>query len=329
MTQESGTKRTRRVSRAEAVSMLEEQSLNTERLLQKPLTQWRLAMRRFRQRKGGMVGLGIVVFLIMVAVFAPVIAPYPPNQVLIGEEDVGPREKPCIHILGCDESKPQHILGTDGNVRDEFSRIIHGSRVSLTLGFFTVTLALVVGATIGAIAGYRGGWFDNTLMRFMDVILGFPSLLLAIAIVSVLGPGLQNALLAIAVVTIPGYARVMRAQVLAIKESDYVAASIALGAPPRRILLRRVVPNAMTPIVVLATLGVATAILEAAGLSFLGLGAQPPTAEWGAMLANERNNVFTSPHLVFFPGIAIMITVLGFNLMGDGLRDALDPTLNK
>jgi len=187
----------------------------------------------------------------------------------------------------------------------------------------------VVGATIGAIAGYKGGWLDNVLMRFMDVILGFPSLLLAIAIVMVLGRGLQNALLAIAVVTMPQYARVMRAQVLAIKESDFVAASRALGATPRRILIRRVVPNAMTPIVVLATLGVATAILEAAGLSFLGLGAQPPLAEWGTMLAQERNNVFTSPHLVFFPGLAIMITVLGFNLMGDGLRDALDPTLNK
>ena len=163
----------------------------------------------------------------------------------------------------------------------------------------------------------------------MDVILGFPSLLLAIAIVSVLGPGLQNALIAIAIVSIPAYARVMRAQVLSIRESDYVSASKALGASSRQILVRRVVPNALTPLVVLATLGVATAILEAAGLSFLGLGAQPPTAEWGTMLAQERNNLFTSPHLVFFPGIAIMITVLGFNLMGDGLRDALDPALHK
>ncbi|HEY5891259.1 MAG TPA: ABC transporter permease [Acidimicrobiia bacterium] len=329
MTSDDQTKRTRRLSRQEAVALLEEQSLNTERLLEKPLTQWRLALRRFRGRKSGMIGLGIVVFLLSVALFAPALAPYPPNEVLIGKEDVGPREPPCVHILGCDENTPQHILGTDGNVRDEFSRIIFGSRVSLTLGFFTVSLALVVGVVIGAVAGYKGGWFDNVLMRFMDVILGFPSLLLAIAVVSVLGPGLQNALLAIAIVTMPGYARVMRAQVLAIKESDYVAASLALGASPRRILVRRVVPNAMTPIVVLATLGVATAILEAAGLSFLGLGAQPPTAEWGAMLASERNNVFTSPHLVFFPGLAIMITVLGFNLMGDGLRDALDPTLNK
>jgi ABC-type dipeptide/oligopeptide/nickel transport system permease subunit len=207
--------------------------------------------------------------------------------------------------------------------------VIFGARVSLTLGFFTVTIALIVGSVIGATAGYVGGWFDNVMMRIMDVILGFPSLLLAIAIVAVLGAGLQNALIAIAIVTIPAYARVMRAQVLAIKESDYVAASIALGASPRQILVRRVVPNALTPLVVLATLGVATAILEAAGLSFLGLGAQPPTAEWGSMLANERNNLFTAPHLLFFPGLGIMITVLGFNLMGDGLRDALDPTLNR
>lgn len=318
-----------KVSRDKALAILEEQVAGPERLFESPMSQWRLALRRFRERRSGMIGLGIVTFLLLVAIFAPLLAPYEPNQVLIGREEIAPRASPCVHILGCDPDVPQHVLGVDGNVRDVFSRVIFGSRISLSLGFFTVTLALVVGATIGAIAGYKGGWLDNVLMRVMDVILGFPSLLLAIAIVMVLGRGLQNALLAIAVVTMPQYARVMRAQVLAIKESDFVAASRALGATPRRILLRRVVPNAMTPIVVLATLGVATAILEAAGLSFLGLGAQPPLAEWGTMLAQERNNVFTSPHLVFFPGLAIMITVLGFNLMGDGLRDALDPTLNK
>ncbi|MGI9667212.1 MAG: ABC transporter permease [Acidimicrobiia bacterium] len=309
--------------------MLEASASDANLLTEKPTSQWALTMKRFRGRTSGMIGLGIVVFLVLVAIFAPIIAPYNPNEVLIGKEDVGPREKPCIHALGCDEDLPQHIMGTDGNVRDEFSRIIHGARVSLTLGFFTVTIALLIGSTLGALAGYVGGWFDNVVMRIMDVILGFPSLLLAIAIVSVLGPGLQNALIAIAIVSIPAYARVMRAQVLSIRESDYVTASKALGAKPRQILIRRVAPNALTPLVVLATLGVATAILEAAGLSFLGLGAQPPTAEWGTMLASERNNLFTSPHLVFFPGIAIMITVLGFNLMGDGLRDALDPSLNK
>jgi ABC-type dipeptide/oligopeptide/nickel transport system permease subunit len=311
------------------VQMLEESAADANLLAESPKSQWSLTLRRFRGRTSGMIGLSIVVLLILMAIFAPIIAPYPPNEVLIGKEDVGPREKPCVHILGCPEDQPQHIMGTDGNVRDEFSRIIYGARVSLTLGFFTVTLALLVGTTIGALAGYAGGWFDNVMMRIMDVILGFPSLLLAIAIVAVLGPGLQNALIAIAIVSIPAYARVTRAQVLSIKESDYVTASRALGASPRQVLVRRVLPNAITPLVVLATLGVATAILEAAGLSFLGLGAQPPTPEWGTMLATERNNVFTSPHLVFFPGLAIMITVLGFNLMGDGLRDALDPALNK
>ena len=318
-----------KLTRREALDKLVAESDDVERLFEKPLTQWRLALRRFRGRKSGMVGLTLIVGLILVAVFAPLIAPYAPNDPLIGIEDVGRYETPCIHLLGCDEDKPQHWMGIDGNVRDQFSRVIFGSRVSLQLGFFTVTLALFVGAAIGAVAGYRGGWFDNIIMRFMDVILGFPSLLLAIAIVAVLGPGIRNALIAIAIVTMPGYARVMRAQVLAIKESDFVSASRALGASPMQILVRRVIPNAMTPLVVLATLGVATAILEAAGLSFLGLGAQPPLAEWGSMLASYRNQVFTAPHLVFYPGLAIMITVLGFNLMGDGLRDALDPTLNR
>lgn len=317
------------MSRKEAIERLEAEAGDVVRLYEKPLGQWRLALRRFRERRSGMIGLVIVSALILLAVTAPLIAPYEPNEVLIGKEDVTRRDPPCVHVLGCPRDEPQHIMGIDGNVRDVFSRIVFGSRISLTLGFFTVTLALTVGSSIGAIAGYAGGWLDNVLMRVMDVILGFPALLLAIAIVAVLGPGLTNALLAIAIVTLPAYARVMRAQVLTIKESDYVAASRALGASARQILIRRIIPNALTPLVVLATLGVATAILEAAGLSFLGLGAQPPTAEWGSMLARERNQVFTSPHLVFFPGLAIMITVLGFNLMGDGLRDALDPTLNK
>lgn len=318
------------LTQRKAVEQLENIAANQQLLTEKPLSQGRLALKRFRGRRSGMIGLTIVSLLVLVAIFAPLIAPFDPDDVLIGEvENVTRRAEPCVHFLGCDSELPQHILGTDGNTRDQFSRIVYGSRVSLTLGFFTVSLALVVGTLLGAIAGYTGGWLDNIIMRVMDVVLGFPSLLLAIAIVSVFGPGLRNALIAIAIVTIPAYARVMRAQVLAIKETDYVAAARALGASPRQILLRRVIPNAMTPLVVLATLGVATAILEAAGLSFLGLGAQPPLSEWGSMLATERNQVFTSPHLVFFPGLAIMITVLGFNLVGDGLRDALDPTLNR
>lgn len=316
------------VSREKAIERLEAEALDAEQLYERPLSQWRLALRRFRGRKSGMIGLSIVIGLILVAIFSPLLAPYDPNQILIGREDVQRRASPCVHVLGRDEETPQHVLGTDGNVRDQFSRIIFGSRISLTLGFSTVTLALFVGGGLGALAGYRGGALDNIIMRIMDVVLGFPSLLLAIAIVAVLGPGIRNALIAIAIVAMPQYARVMRAQVLSIKETDFVAAAKALGARPTQILVRRVIPNALTPLVVLATLGVATAILEAAGLSFLGLGAQPPAPEWGAMLAEERNQVFTAPHLVFFPGLAIMITVLGFNLMGDGLRDALDPTLH-
>ncbi len=208
-----------------------------------------------------------------------------------------------------------------------FSRMVYGSRFSLIIGFSTVTFAIVIGTFLGAIAGYLGGWLDNVIMRVMDVLLAFPALLLAIAIVAVLGPGLINALLAIAIVTIPAYARVMRASVLSIKETNFVAASKALGASPARILLVSILPNAMTPLIVLGTLEIASAILSAAALSFLGLGAQPPTPEWGSMLGAERNQVFTAPHLVFFPGLAITLTVLSFNLLGDGLRDALDPRL--
>ena len=187
--------------------------------------------------------------------------------------------------------------------------------------------AIVIGTVLGALGGYFGGWVDNVIMRTMDVLLAFPSLLLAIAIVTVLGPGLQNALLAIGIVSIPAYARVVRASVLSVREMEYVSATRALGGDTMQILFRRILPNALTPLIVQGTLGIATAILDAAALSFLGLGAQPPTPEWGAMLGAERNQVFTAPHLVFLPGIAIALTVLSFNLLGDGLRDALDPRL--
>jgi peptide/nickel transport system permease protein len=296
--------------------------------LDQPSSVWRTAWRRFLRRKTGVTGMVIIGFLVLVAAFAPLLAPYHPNQTLLGREEVRRRDPPCIHLLGCDQEKPQHILGIDGNARDQLSRIIYGSRVSLLIGLSTVSFAIVIGAMLGAIAGYWAGWIDNLIMRIMDVVLGFPSLLLAIAIVAVIGPGLRNALIAIAITTIPAYARVMRAAVLQIKELDYVAASRALGASGGRILATRIVPNALTPLVVLGTLGIASAILEAAGLSFLGVGAQPPTPEWGSMLSVERNQLFSAPHLVFFPGLATMLTVLGFNLMGDGLRDALDPRLN-
>ncbi len=195
------------------------------------------------------------------------------------------------------------------------------------VGISTVSFAIILGTVLGAIAGYFGGWGDNAIMRVMDVLLAFPSLLLAIAIVTVLGPGLINALLAIGIVDIPIFARVMRASVLSVREMEFVSATRALGGSSFHILFRRILPNALTPLIVQGTLGIASAILSAAALSFLGLGAQPPTPEWGAMLGSERNQVFTAPHLVFYPGLAIMLTVLSFNLIGDGLRDALDPRL--
>ncbi|HEY7564326.1 MAG TPA: ABC transporter permease [Acidimicrobiia bacterium] len=299
------------------------------RFLEKPVSVWKSAWRRLLRRKTGVTGMILIGFWVLVATFAPLIATHDPVRGLLSDEPgVLRRDPPCIHALGCSVEKPEHYLGLDGNARDEFSRIVYGSRVSLTIGLTTVTAAILVGAALGAIAGYFGSWIDNVIMRIMDVVLGFPALLLAIAIVAVLGPGLTNALLAIAIVTIPQYARVMRASVLQIKELDFVSASRALGASNLRILFSRVIPNALTPLVVLGTLGIAGAILEAAGLSFLGLGAQPPTPEWGTMLGEDREGVFTAPHLVFFPGAAIMLIVLGFNLLGDGLRDALDPRLN-
>ncbi len=288
---------------------------------------WRLTLRRLFQQKSAVVGLLLLALLIGSAIFAPLIAPYDPEQPLIGKENVEKRSGPCIHILGCPADQPQHIMGIDGNFRDVFSRIIYGTRVSLYVGLLTVGFAVITGTLLGAIAGFFGGWFDNGIMRVLDVVLAFPFLLLAIAIVSVLGPGLTNAMLAIAIISIPAYARVTRASVLSVREMDFIEASRALGASNWRILFGRILPNALPPLIVVATLGVATAILDTAALSFIGLGAQPPTPEWGSMLAIERNQVFSAPHLVFFPGLAIMVTVLAFNLLGDGLRDALDPRL--
>ncbi len=283
--------------------------------------------RLFRQRSA-IVGLVLLGFLVLVALFADVVATHDPEQVLLGiEPGLRPRTPPCIHLLGCAADQPQHILGTDGNGRDEFSRLVHGTRVSLFIGFVTVFGAILIGTVIGAVAGYAGGWTDNILMRLMDMLLAFPGLLLALVIVTVLGKGLINAMAAVAIVSIPVYARVMRSSVLSVRELDYVTAARALGDSPLSILVRRVMPNSITPLIVQATLGIGTAVLEVAALSFLGLAAQAPTAEWGTMIGNERNQLFTAPWLIIAPGIALTITVLAFNLLGDGLRDALDPRL--
>jgi peptide/nickel transport system permease protein len=292
---------------------------------QKPTSLWRDTLRNILRQRSAIVGLAFLAFLVLVALFAPVIATHDPNLPMIGiEEGAKPRSAPCIHLLGCPETLPQHLMGLDGNARDVFSRVVYGARVSLWIGFVTVGFSIAIGIFIGAIAGFFGRT-DNVLMRLMDVMLAFPSLLLAIAIVTVLGQSLVNAQLAIGIVAIPIYARVTRASVLSIREQEFVAASLALGESRLGILRRRIMPNALTPIIVQGTLG----IIEVAALSFLGIGAQPPLAEWGSMIGIERNAVFAAPHLILFPGMAIVITCLAFNLLGDGIRDALDPRLNR
>ena len=295
-----------------------------------PRSPVRMNLQRLVRQRSAMMGLSLLIIILFTAIFASILSPYESNRVLIGaegHEDVRKREKPCIHALGCPKDEPQHLMGLDGNVRDQFSRIIHGSRISLLIGFIVVSLAMISGTFLGAVSGYTRGWLDNTIMRLMDVFLAFPSLLLAIAITFVLGAGLINAMLAISIVSIPVYARVVRSTVLVAREMDYVEASFAVGASNARILFRQILPNVLSPLIVLGTLGIGTAIVDAAALSFLGLGAQPPTPEWGAMLGSEFNQLFSAPHLVLFPGTAIMLTVLAFNLFGDGLRDVLDPRL--
>lgn len=289
---------------------------------------WRLTLRRLFRQRSAQVGMVILSILAVFALFAEFIAPYDPTQSLIGIEDVRKRAGPCIHVLGCPEDQPQHLLGVDGNVRDVFSRIVYGTRVSLRIGFTVVALAATTGTLLGSFAGYVGGWVDNLIMRLMDIVLAFPFFLLAISIVFVMQErSLTNAMLAVAIVSIPSYARVIRSTVISVREADFVEASRAIGASHLQILFGRILPNSLPPLIVLATLGFATAILDTAALSFLGLGAQEPTPEWGTMLGRERNQLFSAPHLVFAPGVAISLTVLAFNLLGDGLRDALDPRL--
>ena len=288
---------------------------------------WRLTLRRVFRQRSAIVGLGILLVIVFSALFADILAPHQPNEDFLGQEGVRKRSAPCIHALGCDSENPEFFLGLDGNGRDVFSRLLHGARVTLRVGVTVISIAVFGGTTLGAIAGFMGGAIDNLIMRTMDIILAFPFFLLAIALVFVLGPSLTNAMMAIAIVSMPGYARVIRSTVLSVRETDYVEASRALGASNFQILFSRILPNAIGPLIILATLGIGTAVLDTAALSFLGLGAQPPTPEWGTMLGSERNQIFSAPHLVFVPGIAISITVLAFNLLGDGLRDALDPRL--
>ena len=280
-------------------------------------------------QRSAQVGLVLLVFLVIVAVFADVIAPYDPLDNLNGPGEPGRRAEPCIHLLGCPSDQMQTYLGTDGNSRDIFSRVVHGARISLPLGPIVVGFAIVIGALIGSIAGFAGGATDNVLMRLMDIVLSFPALILAIAIVTLLGTGLLNAVAAVVIVTIPLYARLTRSAVLSTREADYVTASRALGESSTGILRRRILPNSITPLIVAGSLGIATAVLEVAALSFLGLGISEPVPEWGAMIGRDFNSVFTRPLLVLAPAFALTAMVLGFNLLGDGIRDALDPRLNR
>ena len=296
----------------------------------RPSSLWRDTLANVLRQRSALVGLTILAVLVLMAVFASQIATHDPNQTLLGvEAGVQRREAPCIHLLGCPADQPQHLFGTDGNFRDVFSRVVFGARTSLSIGLAAVLLAIVVGSTIGAIAGFVGGWVDNVLMRLMDVILAFPSLLLAIAIVTAIGTSLVNALYAIFIVSIPIYARVVRASVLSGREHDYVTASRALGESGFGLLARRIMPNALTPLVVQGTLGIGGAVLEIAALAFVGVTGDLTQPEWGSMIGFERNQLFTAPHIILAPGIAITLAVLGFNLLGDGLRDALDPRLNR
>ena len=296
----------------------------------RPTNLWRDTAGSVLRQRSAVAGLIILTFLVLVALLAPLIATHDPYVSLLGkEQNIVKRSGPCIHLLGCPADEPQHIFGTDGNFRDLYSRVVFGARTSLVVGIAAVGLAIVVGTVIGAIAGYAGGTTDNVLMRLMDVLLAFPALLLAIAIVTAAGRSLVNALIAIAIVSIPIYARIVRSSVLSTREADFVTASKALGESSFGILVRRVMPNSITPLIVAATLGIGGAVLEIAALAFVGVTGDISNPEWGSIIGLEKDQIFRAPHIILIPGIAITLTVLAFNLLGDGLRDALDPRLNR
>lgn len=262
------------------------------------------------KNKLALIGAGIILALIFTAIFAPFIAPYDPLEQNIVE--------------GLSSPGKAHWFGQDKLGRDLLSRIIYGSRISLWVGISTVSISLMIGITVGSISGYYGGWIDELFMRVVDILMAFPGILLAIAMVAVLGPSLNHVILALCLIGWVGYARLVRGQVLYLREFEYVVAARALGATPGRIILKHLIPNLIAPVIVEATFGMAGAILAEASLSFLGLGAQPPTPSWGSMLNEGREFLLLAPHHTTFPGLAIMVVVLGFNFLGDGLRDYLD-----
>lgn len=284
-------------------------------ILEKPDSQLKEMWESLRDNKVAMVGLVTILFLVLVAAVGPFIMPFDPNASNMAKSFQAPNG--------------QYWFGTDQLGRDIFSRIIAGARISLTVGLSAVLISLTTGVVLGSIAGYRGGLADTIIMRVMDMMLAIPSILLAIAFMAALGKGIDKAVIAIGLVSIPEYARIVRGCILSVKENDYVQAARVIGNRSGRIIFRHILPNVMSSIVVRATLGISTAVLDTAALGFLGLGVQPPQAEWGDMLGRARGFIFTAPYTLIFPGIAITVTVLAFNLLGDGLRDALDPKSRK
>ena len=277
---------------------------------------WSDAFDRLRRNPGAVVGAIVVLLFVMLAVFAPAIAPHDPNE-QVGSLAANPEGPSSEHLMGLDEQG-----------RDFFSRVVYGSRLSLLTGVVSVSIGLLFGVVLGALAGYLGGWVDTVIMRFMDIMLSIPGLLLAIAIVTATGRGLLPIMLAIGIINVPVFARLLRGSILAQREADYVLAARSLGATGPRLLAVHILPNAIAPVIVQATLAMGTAIIEVAALSFLGLGPSDPSfPEWGKMVADNSNRLTQSTHLIFFPGFAIVLSVLGINLIGDGLREAIDPKL--
>lgn len=272
-------------------------------------------LHRMSKNKLAMLGLFIILVLIFMAIFADFVAPYDYATNDLDNQFAGP--------------SLQHPFGQDEFGRDILSRVIYGSRISLKVGFISVSIALIIGSFIGAVTGYFGGKIDTLLMRFIDILQAIPDILLAIAIVASLGPGLGNLMIAVGIAGIPGYARIVRSAVMSIVDMEFIEAARAGGSSDFRIIFKHIIPNCMAPIIVQATLGVAYAILNAAGLSFIGLGLEPPTPEWGAMLSGGRDYIRSYSHLTLFPGLAIVITIFALNVLGDGLRDALDPKLKR
>ena len=269
------------------------------------------ALRRLRRNRAALAGLVVFCAIIVIGLAAPILAPYNPNE-------LNP-------IDSLQPPSPWYWFGTDSFGRDTLSRVIWGARISVQVGFVSVTISVIGGAILGLLAGYHRGWTDMLVSRLTDVMLAFPGILLALVIIAVLGRNLTSAMIAVGISAMPGYIRVVRGSVLSVREHDYVVAAQVIGCGSNRIVLRHILPNVVAPVIVLATLGIPNAIIAGASLSFLGLGVQPPTADWGEMLSSGRNSFALAPWLSIFPGLAIVVTVLAINLFGDGLRDALDP----